>query len=214
MLTIVPVVRNTCDLLPTVQADDTYWCGVGYLGAITRGCHGGAQGFIYCPKRIQPQLLQMSLIVCVKQSIFLYTCVCTGSMRAMNCDVAGWWVHVPFFFGLKACALHINYFSVRMFIVFTASFSISLHSWVPLPAVGSVPLLCCKDGAVGIPWASLHGHRCSQRTSSDGDILYHQVRTPLPSHPDSLVGICEWISEICLKILATKLSAYPDAPRI
>lgn len=38
-------------------------------------------------QRIQPQLLQMSLIASVEQGIFLCTTVCTTSMRALNCEV-------------------------------------------------------------------------------------------------------------------------------
>lgn len=33
-----------------MEKHHVYCCGVGYLGDITCGCHGGAQGFIYCPE--------------------------------------------------------------------------------------------------------------------------------------------------------------------
>lgn len=101
---------------------------------------------------------------------------------------------VPFYCPVKPfCTAHTLF--PGLFIVFATSFSF-LHSWVPLPAVGSVPVLRREDGAVGVPRASLHGHRCSQRTCPVSNILCHQVTTPPPSNTESSVRMCEtkWLS--------------------
>lgn len=66
-----------------------------------------------------------------------------------------------------------------------------LYSWVPLPAVGRVPLLCCEDRAVGLPRASLHGHRSSQWACPDGYILCDQVTNTSPKHLCSSERKCE-----------------------
>lgn len=70
------------------------------------------------------------------------------------------------------------------------SSSLSLHSRVPLPAVGRVPVLRRAYGAVGVPRTSIHGHRCSQRTGPVGHIPRHQVKAPplrVEAPPSTLV---------------------------
>ncbi len=81
MPTVVPVVRNTCDSLrPSSRRHNkcqnngnrfswkkqrVYCCGVGYLGDITWGCHGGAQGFIYCPENTTTAVTNESDSSCI-----------------------------------------------------------------------------------------------------------------------------------------------------
>lgn len=54
-------------------------------------------GDSFIAQRIQPQLLQMSLIGSVEQGIFLYTCVVQlFASASLNCEVTGCWVHILF----------------------------------------------------------------------------------------------------------------------
>lgn len=98
-----------------------YCCGVGYLGDTTWGCHGGARGFIYRPENTTTAVTNESDSFCWTGHVPVYLCcttVCTSCTRALNCEVARWWVHVPLL-ACKACAPHRNY---SLACVFTASF--------------------------------------------------------------------------------------------
>lgn len=145
-------------------------------------------GDSFTVRRIQPQLLQMALTARGGRGILLCTCVVQQFAPAWEHWTVKWLgprlACEPF------CTAQTLLF-LGLFIVFTTSFS-SLYSWVPLPAVGSLPVLRGEDGAVGVPRASLHGHRCSQRTRPVSDIPCHQVITPPPTCDlDSFVGISE-----------------------
>lgn len=85
-----------------------------------------------------------------------FTTICGSSMCALECEVAGWLVPMQ-----GACAALKWFLGQSIRCVYSLFFVFSLPSRVPLPAVGGLSVLRREDCAVGLPRASLHGHRCS-----------------------------------------------------